>query len=391
MPFSLSIDQKQALDSVLTWFKEKKQPYLTFGGYAGTGKTTLLGLFRKYLYQHNPNLRVAFCAYTGKASQVLLNTLRGQHALAKSDTVSTLHRLLYVPLSDSDKAVQWIKRRELEVDLIVIDEASMVTSNIWSDVLSYGIPILAVGDHGQLPPIDASLALMKQPMVVLEHIHRQALESPIIQVSQLARQEGHIPVGSYGQGVRKYDAQDSSIGEVTQSLLEQWNMETLFLVGNNWSRQRLNRQIRHLRGYEEESPQSGDRVICLKNNWQAGIYNGLMGVVDSMKRAYSESGSLDAYRVDIHLDDGRQYSGSISPHPFEIEKKDALTEKNSGVDLKDQFDYGYALTVHKAQGSQAPKVVVWEERNKHMSDDDWRRWLYTAVTRAEKELILIGL
>jgi ATP-dependent exoDNAse (exonuclease V) alpha subunit len=56
----------------------------------------------------------------------------------------------------------------------------------------------------------------------------------------------------------------------------------------------------------------------------------------------------------------------------------------------DLFDFGYALTVHKAQGSSADTVLLFEERNQHMSDDDWRRWLYTAVTRAERQLYIIG-
>ena len=56
----------------------------------------------------------------------------------------------------------------------------------------------------------------------------------------------------------------------------------------------------------------------------------------------------------------------------------------------DLFDFGYALTVHKAQGSQAKRVILFEERFSQMTDDEWRRWLYTAVTRAEEELFIFS-
>jgi exodeoxyribonuclease-5 len=93
--------------------------------------------------------------------------------------------------------------------------------------------------------------------------------------------------------------------------------------------------------------------------------------------------------AEIDMENGLvPYSGKIlakqfaNPVSFSSE-----TNRKSGFDL---FDFGYALTVHKAQGSQAKRVLLFEERNKHMTDDDWKRWLYTGITRAEEELTIVG-
>ena len=84
------------------------------------------------------------------------------------------------------------------------------------------------------------------------------------------------------------------------------------------------------------------------------------------------------------------YTGLISKDQFNSETTLNNINKSYKTQGLDLFDFGYALTVHKSQGSQAKKVILFEERNKHQSDDDFRRWLYTAVTRAEEKLIIFG-
>ena len=189
--------------------------------------------------------------------------------------------------------------------------------------------------------------------------------------------------------VKHYRA-DPDINNTIQSLLESWNQESLFLVGINATRLKLNQQIRSLRGFESMSPTLGDRVICLKNNWEAGIYNGMIGTVNSLDIKEDRNGVAQWYEADIEMDDGTSFIGKICLHQFN--QPNALTEIDGLAysEIGDLFDFGYALTVHKAQGSQARRVVIFEERTKYMDDEAWRRWLYTAVTRAQKELILIG-
>lgn len=388
----MSPQQKTVVQQILTWLNQKEVQTLTLGGYAGTGKTTVLAALRYVLAQKRPQWRVAFAAYTGKATQVLASKLKRIPLDLSADSISTLHSLLYSPLTDSAGQVAgWRRREDVPYNLIVIDEASMVTQEIWRDVLRLGLPVLAVGDHGQLPPIGESLNLMQQPDLILTEIHRQAAESPIIKVATMARETGVIPIDNYGSGVRKLSLQDSDSGVALDELAQQYQPDMLFLVGQNRTRIGLNQTIRTAQARQGSEPEGGDIVICLRNQWQKGLYNGQMGRLRSISPVPNpESDELISYQADIETLDGEYlYNGLIAAAQFSA--AGTLDWSKKDRDKKGElFDFGYALTVHKAQGSQARKVVVVEERNQHMSDDDWKRWLYTAVTRAEEELIIFG-
>jgi exodeoxyribonuclease-5 len=180
--FSLSPDQKSVLDAMISWnIDSHRAPYITVGGYAGTGKTTVLAEFRNELTKLSELTKVAFCSYTGKAARVLQNRLIAHGALRLVDSVGTIHSLMYSPVEDerTQEIVGWEKTKEIKADLIVIDEASMVDETIWFDLQSYGIPIVAVGDHGQLPPVRGNFNLMQDPQIKLEKIHRQNEGNPI--------------------------------------------------------------------------------------------------------------------------------------------------------------------------------------------------------------------
>lgn len=387
----LTQDQETALKTLDAWIEKPDKQYIALGGFAGTGKTLLLSLFRQKLFAQNPKLKVAFCSFTGKATQVLKYTLSSQKTLYKNDSVSTIHALIYQAIDDEyGRVLGWKKREKLEADLIIIDEASMVSVHIWSDLLSFNLPIIAAGDHGQLPPVGENFSLMQNLDIRLEQIHRQAEGSPIIKLSMIARQRGFIPVGRLSSSVVKYSRADSDIHNIMQDLLQQWNEDTLYLVGRNKTRVKLNAEIRTIREVYNESPQPKDRVICVKNNWQTGIFNGMLGTIENIKPKTDGKGKIHWYSAEIMMDDGTFFEGEISAYQF---NNDTVIRDAPGLDFRrvgDLFDFGYALTVHKAQGSSARKVVVFEERNSHQSDDDWKRWLYTAVTRAERELVIIG-
>src|SRR5437899_665280 len=95
MSYTLSTDQAEALKTIGAWYRSKSSPFLTLGGYAGTGKTTLIAYLRQALRQHDAEARVGFCAYTGKAARVLQERLRDQKVPRKKDSVSTIHSLIY--------------------------------------------------------------------------------------------------------------------------------------------------------------------------------------------------------------------------------------------------------------------------------------------------------
>lgn len=384
----LSEDQARAIEALLKWYRDPARPQsVTLGGYAGTGKTTLIALLRAELLRLNKSARLSFCSYTGKAAQNLKNKLREAGALGARDSVSTIHGLIYSPLEDGDGRIAgWVKKEELERDLIVVDEASMVDAAIWADLLSYGIPVLAVGDHGQLPPIQGKFNLMQAPQLMLTRIHRQAEGNPIIKVSEHARSTGLVPAGRFGPGVAKYLREDPDSQERSGELLESWSPQTLVLCGYNTTRNRLNSFIRASRGFENPEPSSGDRVICLRNNHKKAIYNGMLGTIERISRYRP-----DWYAADIILDDSpKPYEGLVYAPQFGAKTGVNFTADRRLAMTGDLFDFGYALTVHKAQGSQARRVVMFEERFPKMDDDMWRRWLYTGVTRTEEELYLFG-
>ena len=385
----LSEDQKKALRTILDWEDSvsKRSQYITLGGYAGTGKTTLIAKLRQELKAKKNKQRVAFASYTGKAARVLKNKLTEVGVMEKDDSVGTIHSLIYSPIVNDKKEIAgWKRKDEIEADLIVIDEASMVDGDIWRDLAGYGKPIVAVGDHGQLPPIRGSFNLMEKPMLRLEEIHRQAKGNPIIEISMMARMEGRIEPKNYGVGVVKMDKREPEAQERVEEILRAYDRETLILCGYNNTRIRLNGFIREARGFETPEPGVADRVICLRNNHQVGIYNGMLGTITQIYKKNEEW-----YEAGIELDGEKdEYEGLILAKQF-----NAVSGLNFGdqrkVTLKgDLFDFGYALTVHKAQGSQAKRVVLFEERFGKMSEDEWRRWLYTGVTRAGEELLIVG-
>lgn len=401
----LSSDQAKAKDAVLSLLS--KERVVTLAGYAGTGKTTLISALVPALRDRFE--QIVFCAYTGKAKTILEEKLKEGRVLEDEDEVRTLHSFLYRPrfTLEFDKATGtkslipgWERKERSEATLVIVDEASMVNEEIYKDLLKQGVPILAVGDHGQLPPVSGEFNLMQDPMVRLEKIHRQAEGDPIIQVSILAREQGHIPLGEYGDSVRKTD-RFQTIDEITNPL------DWMHIAGTNRLRCNINQLIRGKMGYAENTPpHCGERVICLKNNHALQVFNGMMGTLDRIE-LYSTQKGPHYYDVDIQLET-HQYSGIISKYQFgqpktlncsvddvydqEIGHKELLSPTAFG----DLWDFGYCLTAWKAQGSEADNVVVFEEKGmrafmQHKQEDGWRRFLYTAVTRSKKKLLIIEL
>ncbi len=385
----LSDDQKIALHSVLAWYKHdsSRKKFITLGGYAGTGKTTLIAIMRKELNKLQDNLKVGFASYTGKAARVLKTELTKQHVILPKDTVGTIHSLIYSPIvNEKEEIIGWQQKTKIDRDLIIIDEASMVDEMIWRHLISYNVPIIVVGDHGQLPPIKGSFNLVQEPLLRLEKIHRQAEKNPIIGLSIQAREHGMIRQGVYSDTVIKYNMSEYDGQEAMQELLRSYDNDTLILCGYNITRKKLNAHIRSVFEFDSPQPVTGDRVICLRNNHRKHIFNGMLGTVENISQIDD-----DWYHAEIAMDDEHQtYKGLISVKQFNENSALNFTADRRQTMQGDLFDFGYALTVHKAQGSQAKRVILFEERFKQMTDDEWKRWLYTAVTRAQEELYIFA-
>lgn len=386
MLMQLSADQEKALRKLYGWYRKNDGQYITLGGYAGTGKTTLLGILRRIIHSQDKGVKVAFASFTGKGALVLKNKLIDLAAVYKGDTVGTIHSLIYEPIENSNmEIVGWARKDEIKQDLIIIDEASMVNQEIWYDLLNYKKPIIAVGDHGQLPPISGSFNLVDKPHLKLEQIHRQVENNPIIQLSVMARTEGKIPPKRYGENIMKLLNNDWETSEFINDILNNFNEDTLVLCGYNATRVKINNQVRYNLGFEDPEPTIGDRVICLRNNHEKQIFNGMLGHVKHIEEI-----DTNWYSAKVDMESGVKYSGNIYKLQFNNPQPINFTKERKKLGNGDIFDFGYALTVHKAQGSEANRVVLFEERFSQMTEDEWKKWLYTGVTRAKEELYIIG-
>ena len=380
----LSSDQKQCLDAIMSWcVTGNSTNRFVMGGLAGTGKTTLIKYFRDLM---NQMYRVAFCALTGKAASVLRRKLGH---ISEMDYCGTIHSLIYDPVFDeiTHEIKDWILKSYINYNLIVIDEASMLSEELLADLSSYGIKILCIGDHGQLPPIKGELNLMENPDIKLEKIHRMCESNPIIQLSQKVRNGEKIPNGSYGDRVHKVDKNDpleiQFLHDVAQDA-----MNNVILCAFNRDRVKFNLFLREVLERSTMFPLIGDRVICLRNNRHANVpvYNGVLGTVHSCN-TYSNSLNMEIW---IDGFDVVKYRGAVTRKIFEDpECKDrggSITINGRRVPL-DCFDYGYCITVHKSQGSEWPNVMVQEQT---CSKWEHSRWLYTAITRSSDRLLWVA-
>lgn len=383
----LSPDQQTVFDAIMTWHKEKSTPYQTVGGFSGVGKSTLIA---KLVEELNNSTEIACACFTGKATNVL------QQKLTTSINISTIHSLIYESeLIKEGKKSYWVHhlKYDLPYELIIIDEASMISQDIFNDLLSFDIPILFVGDHGQLPPVNDSFNIMKNPALKLEKIHRQAEGNPIIKWSMWVREGKLLP----------YTKEETELGsiqriksDITDNLIKDKTINDLplFICGTNKTRQHINTKIRKHLFTNSSTLQITEKVICLKNNKKKQIFNGQVGTVVNITNEDCDDNYI---ATTIEMDGDSVFNGKLLKEQFGFLPKGAYqTFEDYARFLKInptfiyRFDYGYCLTTHKAQGSQAPTVVVYNENIYRNDPAMYRRWLYTAITRAEKNLILIG-
>ncbi|MBL0374392.1 ATP-dependent RecD-like DNA helicase [Rhizobium sp. KVB221] len=371
-----STQQDEALKAVSRWLKDGHSQVFRLFGYAGTGKTTLA----KYFAEHVDG-EVLFAAFTGKAAQVLRS--RG------ASNAKTIHSLIYRPRGEEEVADEITGKTNIapmfsinrqspvaKAPLIVIDECSMVDEALGRDLLSFGTKVLVLGDPGQLPPVSGGGFFTEQePDFLLSEIHRQARDNPIIQLAMQVREGREILPGDYGA------AKVISRHDVTQDLVLEADQ---VLVGTNKTRKRYNQRLRELKGFPSAYPAAGDKLVCLRNDQVKGLLNGsLWQVMSSSKETTKPGINLLIRPEDDDMDRG---AAKIKLLKAAFEEVDGEIPWNMRKRY-DEFDYGYALTVHKAQGSQWNNVVLFDEAWAFRETRE--RWLYTAVTRAAETLTIV--
>lgn len=397
----LSPDQLTVYRSVQQWLGSSQQ-VLKMAGFAGTGKSSITALLAQHFEEQRRE--VGYCAYTGKAAGLLRQRIEA--AGVDPYACCTIHRLIYRPVQRNDGSVaEWrrVPVDELPVDLLVVDEASMVGREIWQDLLQYGVKILLVGDHGQLPPVGTEqVNLMERPDLRLEQIHRQAADNPILQLSAEIRTCRNptetvlrFPDDPAGR-IRHLQEDDAYHWMQQQFSTPASSVGSVVVCGRNQLRTALNDFVR-----EQRPPllTPGDTVICLRNQYRlpGGILtNGMRGIVTQVH-------DVTQYHIvaDVNFPDdaqrlvrGRmlrqQFGRQQTFRSFDEIRAEARADFRSWHEVGLMFDYAAAVTCHRLQGSQLTDVaVVQNDVLRGPQDPDGRRWLYTAVSRASERLVII--
>lgn len=352
----------------------------------GSGKSTLVSFIISAL-----NLRqedVFYIAYTGKAAQVLRR--KGCHG------AMTAHRLLYKSIQKKDGTYIHIPKMELPpCKLIIVDEVSMLPKIMWDLLLTHKIPVIALGDPGQLPPV-AAIAndVLDSPHVFLDEIMRQAAESEIIRLTMDIR-EGKPLTCMRGEEVRVVNRD-----ELLNPNFLLWADQ--ILCGKNCTRNQVNSVMREaLMKTQDAEPLIGDRLICLRNDWDCinatgdALVNGMGCLLTDIH--YTSTNPFMKKTPIITVQPDFEDSGIFAD--LEADYK-IFTEHAPTVDKETfrkipkcfrpkEFDYGYAITCHKAQGSEYEKVIVLEEFLKSDNKESHIKWLYTACTRSSSKLIVV--
>lgn len=399
-----SPQQAEALDAVERWRRDRSQPWFFLGGYAGTGKTTLA----RHLAEGCDAL---FAAYTGKAASVMRQM--------GCTGASTIHSLIYQPQDKSRRHLRELEARlvslkncvagsaidlpeldeetkqlEAEIraerenlrrpsftlnlesalrgaDLLVVDEGSMPDKQTGEDLVSFGVPILVLGDPAQLPPVfGAGYFTARPPDRMLTEVHRQALDSPVLRLATMVR-EGclTLPLGEHGTSRVTERVEPEEVLAVDQ-----------VLVGHNKTRRASIRRIRELRGLSVRSPYplKGERVVCLRNNHDLGIMNGGVYVA-----AQDAVGGPDWVNLRIVPEEGGP-EVLVGAHPEHFLGRGDEIDQWDRRDAE-EFDFAGALTVHKAQGSQFRSGVLFDE----WRGDYRKEHLYTGLTRFSDRVTVV--
>lgn len=359
----LTNDQVEAIDSGVEFIRRSRGRLATFaiGGYAGTGKSTVLSAIMDRLSGGMP------CSFTGKAADVMRRKGIGN--------AETIHRTIY-RYDESRDRFELKKASDVRNGMFfAVDEASMVSRELWEDMRSFDLPILLVGDPGQLEPVGNDPNLMQSPDVILNSIHRQAAGNPIIELANNIRCGGLF---------ERTDKDELKIGG-KDLFWDSVGIADHLLCGFNKTRIKANNEYRK-RANKSGVIQDGERLIVLGNDRDLGVWNGMMLDVVSVKRQPKKSDRIPHAIADV-VRDGSSEVTELAIYTEQIGNPNKIDFPMSRIVSANQMaivDYGYCTTVHKFQGSEADSVAVLDEQCSVWSPIRWR---YTAITRAAKRLL----
>ena len=394
----LNEKQKQGLEIAVDRYKRGERCTI-IAGYAGTGKSTLVKFIISALPNINPQTDVVYTSFTGKATQVL--------AKKGNKNTSTLHKLLFISHPRPDGTYTRIPVTTIPYKIVVVDEISMVPKSLIQKLASYRVHVIGLGDPFQLPPVNKNEDnhLLDNPHIFLDEIMRQEEGNEIIDLSMKIRKGEPIDYFK-GKNIQIINKSELSTGML------QWADQ--ILVATNETRKAINAQMRDLLGHTGD-PEDGDKIICYRNYWEdecqggSALVNGTIGTISNSynsfvtipgflnKANYGVPRQVKTINCNFIEEDGEEYSNLIMDKNMILTGEKTLdwkTEyavsqnKNFKHLLPYEFTYGYAITCHRAQGSEWDKVLVIEEKFP-FGKEEHARWLYTAVTRCSDKLVLV--
>lgn len=383
---TLTEEQKKLVYTLYRWFKNPYKQYISYTGAAGTGKTTVI---KEFLSVMGLEMHEYMCvAYVGKAVQVLQ-----RHGLP----ASTIHALIYdvIEIVDYDedgrpkltpkgkiKTSLLIRKKEAlpsNLKLIIVDEATMVNDPMGEDILSFGIPVIFLGDSNQLPPVFGQSSIMNYPDFRLTRIMRQAGENPIVKISQDILNNVPLKYGTYGNSriIDRFTLSDE---------LLKYDM---VITTKNKTRDSINDFIRkEVFRISSDLPVYGEKLICRRNDWHRNIgdiflTNGLVGYVTDIHR---EKCTKNHLMIDFKPDflDDKFLNLKLDSNYIKLSYNERKDYGRSSAEL---FEYGYSITTHMSQGSEYDNVLFMYDG---FGDHLFRKKLaYTGVTRAKESITLV--
>lgn len=382
--FTLTNCQKRALSLILDFIFNSNEQFFVLSGSAGTGKTTLLKIINDIVNEHHGTTRVM--SFTGKAASVLRS---------KGIPAHTLHSILY-----THKWNRYLEKYEViknsiselynSADLFVVDEAGNPPSEVLNDLIETGRKILFVGDKNQLPPpTDDKFTIMDYEHYHMTEITRQDAKNPII---LMARE-----ILDTGRYTRKY-VDNNHIRILKRDLFgEIYNKDQpdIALCGINRVRISLNTEIRRLKGIDTITypyPVSGESVMCLNNgvvNDGTQLFNGEIYKTQTVNKNYKH---VEMSLVSTEYEDEDDAEPVILT-TVKTKLDDWINReyKTTNADIKGnifKFDFSYAITVHKSQGSEFNNVFFLDEDVSHFIPQ--RNFRYTAITRAKENITIFN-
>lgn len=378
---TLTSGQEKGLKIAVERFRNKEL-YTCIAGYAGTGKSTLVSYIIEALKIAPRD--VCFATFTGKASLVLRE--KG------CENSMTMHRLLYYSKELPDGTFEHKPRERLEYNykIIVVDEVSMIPVDMWMLLLSHRVHVIALGDPFQLPPIDGESEILSHPHVFLDEIVRQAQDSAIIRLSMDIR-----------AGLPLVKCKGDEVSVVSKHQLNEayYSGADQIIAAKNITRANINWKCRKIKFGPDvpDYPVEGEKTICTKNYWDVisgqcdPLINGMIGELSNIQFKKNFLGYEDVMYSDFSIGDNNKFYSLFMDYKLFNEGKQTINNENwmnfRGMPKPLLFDYAYCITCHKSQGSEFDKVLVFDE---YMKGTDHARWLYTAITRAKKKLIIVS-